>query len=236
MPSEVEIGSEASATTTDSPTETPSVISTCVVPTASPAEAGKETLWFPSAATVPEPARVPLTAPLVTAPTMSWEVAVGRVTIKAPPEASARARAHTDPLGPSRYAECMARVGWFLIDLACVTAFAAVGRASHGESVLGTFTTAWPFLVACTVAWATLLMLRDPGIGVRASLIVWLATLAGGMALRMAGGDTAAPAFVMVATLFLALTLPGWRLVRHLVAARTTAPDRRRPSTPARRV
>ena len=146
------------------------------------------------------------------------------------------AGAPTDPLGPSRYAECMARVGWFLIDLACVTAFAAVGRASHGESVLGTFTTAWPFLVACTVAWATLLMLRDPGIGVRASLIVWLATLAGGMALRMAGGDTAAPAFVMVATLFLALTLPGWRLVRHLVAARTTAPDRRRPSTPARRV
>lgn len=117
----------------------------------------------------------------------------------------------------------MVRVGWFLIDLVCVVVFAAVGRASHGESVLGTFLTAWPFLAACAVAWVVLLVLGDKGTGVRAALIVWPVTLLGGMALRVTAGDTAAPAFIVVASLFLAATLLGWRLVRHLLARRPAA-------------
>ena len=47
----------------------------------------------------------------------------------------------------------MSRIGPVLLDLLLVAVFAAVGRASHGESVAGVFVTAWPFLVACLIAW-----------------------------------------------------------------------------------
>ena len=104
-----------------------------------------------------------------------------------------------------------------------VIVFAAVGRASHGESVAGTFVTAWPFLVACAVAWIVLALLGDDGRGWRAGVIVWLVTLIGGMALRVAAGDTAAVAFIVVATLFLAATLFGWRLIARLIDRRRAA-------------
>lgn len=107
----------------------------------------------------------------------------------------------------------MRRFGWLGVDLVLVVVFAAVGRASHGESVAGTFLTAWPFLVACVAAWVVLLVLGDDGLGWRAGLIVWLVTLIGGMAIRVAAGDTAAVAFIVVAMLFLGATLLGWRLV-----------------------
>lgn len=111
----------------------------------------------------------------------------------------------------------MKRLAWFLLDLLFVVVFAAVGRASHGEGVLGTLITAWPFAAACAVAWIILAVLSDDGRGVRGGLIVWLVTLIGGMALRVASGDTAAWPFIIVATLFLGATLLGWRLVAHLI-------------------
>ena len=114
----------------------------------------------------------------------------------------------------------MVRLGWFLIDLVFVVVFAAVGRASHGESVLGTFITAWPFLVGCAAAWLVLVLLGDDGLGRRAAVIVWLVTLLGGMALRLASGDTAEVPFIIVATLFLAATLFGWRLIARLIDRR----------------
>ena len=117
----------------------------------------------------------------------------------------------------------MPRLLPLLIDLVAVIVFAAVGRASHGESVAGTFVTAWPFLVACAVAWIVLALLGDDGRGWRAGVIVWLVTLIGGMALRVAAGDTAAVAFIVVATLFLAATLFGWRLIARLIDRRRAA-------------
>lgn len=117
----------------------------------------------------------------------------------------------------------MLRLGWLLLDFVFVIVFAAVGRASHGESVLGTFLTAWPFLVACLAAWIVLAVLQDDGIGWRGGLIVWLVTLGGGMALRIASGATAQVAFIIVATLFLGATLLGWRLVARAVARRKRA-------------
>ena len=101
-----------------------------------------------------------------------------------------------------------------------VRAFAAVGRASHNESVAGTFLTAWPFLVACLIAWLVLGVLKDDGVGLRGSAIAWLVTWAGGMALRVSAGETAQPAFMIVAALTLALFLGGWRLIAWLVRRR----------------
>lgn len=111
----------------------------------------------------------------------------------------------------------MSRIRPLILDLVLVVVFAAVGRASHGESVTGVFVTAWPFLVACMIAWLILGVLKDDGAGVRGAAIVWLVTWAGGMALRVSAGDTAQPAFMIVAALTLALFLGGWRLIAWLL-------------------
>ena len=117
----------------------------------------------------------------------------------------------------------MQRILPIIIDLVAVLAFAATGRASHGLDVMGVFHTAWPFVVALAVAWGALVVLRSQGYGPRAAVLVWIVTLAGGMGLRLASGDTAAPAFVIVATLFLAAAFGGWRLVAWWLRSRRAA-------------
>ncbi|HMS37868.1 MAG TPA: DUF3054 domain-containing protein [Arachnia sp.] len=117
----------------------------------------------------------------------------------------------------------MSRIGPLLLDLVLVAVFAAVGRASHGEGVAGVFVTAWPFLVACLIAWLVLGVLKDDGVGLRGAAIVWLVTWAGGMALRVSAGSTAQSAFLVVAALTLALFLGGWRLIAWLLRRRRPA-------------
>lgn len=107
-----------------------------------------------------------------------------------------------------------------LVDAVLVLVFAAIGRASHGEDPIGFILTAWPFLAALVVghALAALVPMRPRrpwslGWGV----IVWVVTVAGGMLLRIATGDTAETPFIIVATLVLATFLLGWRLITLLV-------------------
>ena len=53
--------------------------------------------------------------------------------------------------------------GAALLDAAFVVVFAAIGRASHAEDVLGGLAvTAWPFLVALAAGWAVTLAWRAP--------------------------------------------------------------------------
>ncbi len=101
------------------------------------------------------------------------------------------------------------------VDVALVVAFATVGRSSHSESLTaaGIFATAWPFVAACLAGWVTLTLRNNPGLHWSAGVFLWLLTLAGGMALRVAAGGTTAVAFIIVAGAFLALGLIGWRLV-----------------------
>ncbi|AQP44438.1 DUF3054 domain-containing protein [Tessaracoccus flavus] len=107
----------------------------------------------------------------------------------------------------------MKRLVPIALDLTAVVVFAVIGRASHGLDPLGVVSTAWPFLAACLIAWVALGALGNDGRGARAAIIVWLTTLLAGMALRIASGDTAAPAFFIVATLFLGGAFGGWRVV-----------------------
>ncbi|GAA4902460.1 DUF3054 domain-containing protein [Tessaracoccus lubricantis] len=102
------------------------------------------------------------------------------------------------------------------VDLVCVLVFAVIGRASHGLDPVGVLSTAWPFLTACLVGWAAVILSGVPCRGWREGLIVWLMTLLGGMVLRVTSGDTAAAAFVAVAALFLGAAFFGWRLVYRL--------------------
>ena len=114
----------------------------------------------------------------------------------------------------------MQRLVPLALDLLAVIVFAIAGRASHGLDPMGLFATAWPFLAATMVAWVALWALADDGYGIRAAVVVWLITLLGGMALRLLSADTAATAFVIVATLFLAGAFGGWRLIAHAVRRR----------------
>lgn len=100
-----------------------------------------------------------------------------------------------------------------LIDLGLVVLFSLIGRASHGSelSLTGVLTTAWPFLVSAAagsvVAWTGL---RQRPWWLQGA-VVWAITVVFGVVLRLRGGETAQPGFVIVTAVVLALFLIGWR-------------------------
>lgn len=104
-------------------------------------------------------------------------------------------------------------------DVALVVVFAAIGRASHDEAVdaIGISETAWPFLVGLAIGWIVVRGWRHP-LAVRPTGVsAWLAAVVVGMLLRFAVGAGTAPAFVIVASVTLALFLLGWRAVAAAV-------------------
>lgn len=113
----------------------------------------------------------------------------------------------------------------FFLDAVLVLIFAAIGRASHDEDPGGFLITAWPFLVALVIGHALAALL--PGRPRRPWALpwgaaVWVVTVVGGMLLRLATGDTAQVAFVIVATLVLGLFLVGWRALAALLRRRAS--------------
>jgi Protein of unknown function (DUF3054) len=112
-----------------------------------------------------------------------------------------------------------------VLDLCCVLAFVAIGRASHGEgeTVAGMAKTAWPFLSGLLAGWAVTRAWRRPAALVGAGAGIWLVTVAAGMALRVVSGQGTAVTFVLVSLVFLGLTMLGWRAVaRRRTAAGAT--------------
>lgn len=102
-----------------------------------------------------------------------------------------------------------------VLDVCCVGAFVAIGRASHaeGETWAGLARTAWPFLAGLAVGWLVTRAWRRPAGLTGAAAGVWLSTVALGMALRVISGQGIAVAFVFVALAFLGLFLLGWRVL-----------------------
>ena len=113
----------------------------------------------------------------------------------------------------------MAKQYVVLVDLLLVAVFATIGRATHGDALTprGIFDTAWPFLTACLVAWAVMLIRKRDHLGISAGFFVWFTTWAGGLVFRVAAGDTAAVAFIIVAAAVLLVFLLGWRMLDPLV-------------------
>ena len=112
-----------------------------------------------------------------------------------------------------------------VLDAVLVVVFAAIGRATHDGDVLGPFgsglaTTAWPFVAALLVGWLVTRAWRRPTAVVRTGLPVWAITVALGMVLRALSGQGVAVAFIIVATLTLALLLLGWRGIARLAGRR----------------
>jgi hypothetical protein len=112
--------------------------------------------------------------------------------------------------------------GAFVVDALLVVLFAVIGRASHAESlsVAGVAETAWPFLVGLVAGWLVTLAWRAPLAPLRTGLGLWAVTVAGGMLLRLAAGQGAATAFIIVAAVALLLVLVGWRALVALLRRR----------------
>ncbi|MGP9501333.1 DUF3054 domain-containing protein [Specibacter sp. AOP5-B1-6] len=111
-------------------------------------------------------------------------------------------------------------------DIVLVVLFALSGRSSHQESLTagGVFETAWPFLASLAIGWLVCRMWQQP-LRIRPQgICLWLITVAGGMALRIASGNTAELPFVIVATIVLAVFLLGHRFIAAWVARRNQRP------------
>lgn len=119
-------------------------------------------------------------------------------------------------------------VAWALLaDVVAVLVFVAIGRRNHdgGVTVVGVFETAAPFVVALVVTWLVALVWRRP-LGVREGIAAWIGTVVLGMILRRFVFDEGtATAFVIVATVFLAALLNGWRaLARRRGSGEVSSP------------
>jgi hypothetical protein len=104
---------------------------------------------------------------------------------------------------------------WPLVaDLACVLALAVGGKSSHdaGESDWVVLAIMWPYAVAAGLAHA---WLASRGRQTRQAwpegATVLAVTYVLGMLLRAISGRGVAPGFLVVAAIFLAVTMLGWR-------------------------
>lgn len=115
-----------------------------------------------------------------------------------------------------------------VIDAVLVMVFVLIGRRSHAEGLemAGIAGTAWPFLVALAAGWLIAVAWRRPFGVWPTGVVVWAVTVTGGMLLRLVSGQGTAAAFVIVATVTLALFLVGWRLLALLVRRRSRASNR----------
>ncbi|MGJ0390791.1 DUF3054 domain-containing protein [Microbacterium sp. CGR1] len=110
-----------------------------------------------------------------------------------------------------------------VLDAVLVLVFAVIGRASHDEDPGGFLLTAWPFIVALLVGHLVAALLpgrpRQPW-SLAWGAVVWAVTVVGGLLLRVASGDTAQVAFIIVTALVLGVFLIGWRAAAALLRRR----------------
>lgn len=122
-----------------------------------------------------------------------------------------------------------------VLDLVAIVAFAAVGRASHHETVfgIGLAETAWPFVVGLLGGWLLARGWLAPTNLLRTALPVWVTTIVLGMALRELSGQGVQLAFVIVATIVVGLFLVAVRLIVKLFTslARASQTDRQSVSS-----
>lgn len=109
-----------------------------------------------------------------------------------------------------------------VMDILAVLVFTIIGRLAHQEALNpgGLMRTVVPFLAGLVVGWIIVVVGRLPATEWRAGLVVWASTLVLGMLMRHFTHQGVAVSFVIVAAIFLALFLIGWRIVASLVKRR----------------
>jgi len=109
-------------------------------------------------------------------------------------------------------------------DLLCVLALALGGKNSHDEagSLWLVLVIAWPYALASVLAhlWLTLRGRQASRVWPDGAIVL-VVTYVLGMALRAASGRGLDPAFLVVAGIFLTLTMLGWRGVLRMISPRT---------------
>ena len=111
---------------------------------------------------------------------------------------------------------------WLLLDVAWIILFAIIGRQSHGEGspIVGVIGVAWPFLVGYAVGSFATRLARTPRSLTRI-IPVWLLTIVIGMAIRtIQKGRAPETAFIIVATIALAVGFAGWRVIAAALCRR----------------
>ncbi len=122
------------------------------------------------------------------------------------------------------------------VDVICILIFAIIGRSSHQEAtdLLGVVHTAWPFLAGCLLGTVIGRIWRAP-VSLGSGIAVWLGTVVGGMSLRVLTGAGVQLSFIIVASIFLALLLIGWRalfrLIQHARASSSRGASVRKSTT-----
>ena len=110
----------------------------------------------------------------------------------------------------------------FVADAAFIFLFIFIGTRNHDTDTdtAGVFSTAAPVLIGLIVGWCALRVWKAPN-RVANGVGLWLITIVIGMLLRHFAFDRGtAGAFIVVATIFNAFTLVGWRFVAEQIADR----------------
>ncbi|GLY18285.1 DUF3054 domain-containing protein [Kineosporia rhizophila] len=110
-----------------------------------------------------------------------------------------------------------------LADLACVLVFVTIGRNSHEEGLTlsGVLDTGWPFWLGVVGGYVGVVAFRLAPASLTGAAMVLFKTLLVGMVLRNVVQTEGTPtSFVVVASLFLAATLVGWRVAARMLAMR----------------
>jgi len=117
----------------------------------------------------------------------------------------------------------MKRLIPLLLDLVCVVAFAFGGKSNHeaSDSNWIVLVIVWPFAVALALGWIGAMWNGMRGLRIwPGGVLIWAVTYVVGMLLRRASGHGAHHGieigFLIVAAIFLALTMLGWRAVYAL--------------------
>ena len=110
----------------------------------------------------------------------------------------------------------------FLVDVAFIVLFVFIGTRNHNtdEDTAGVLSTAAPFIIGLACGWFAASGWKNP-FAVQTGIVVWVGTVVIGMLLRHYAWDRGtAGAFIVVATVFNAFTLVGWRFARENVSRR----------------
>jgi hypothetical protein len=116
---------------------------------------------------------------------------------------SRSAAPHRAPRVPGR------AVAWSAVDVVLLLVFAASGRRTHehGVTVVGVLETAWPFLLSYVLASIAIRAWRSPSRIWPTAVVLWVGTVAGGLAVRALSGAGVALSFQIVTLLVLGIFL-----------------------------
>jgi hypothetical protein len=104
------------------------------------------------------------------------------------------------------------------LDAVLVLVFATIGRLSHGETLAGLGVTYWPFLGGLLLGWLLVRAWRRPRGVIPTGLGLWVATVGGGLLLRVVSGQGVQLSFAIVTTVVLGVFLVGWRAIAALLS------------------